>query len=129
MATVVEAIQVMLDARVGAVVVMSGGRVAGMFSERDVAVRVVLGDLDPHATLVKEVMTTNVFTVGPETDIEDALELMDAMHFRHLPVVDPTGRLVTVLSMRHLLREDIDVLSNSVNSPLQSYLSADGMGG
>jgi CBS domain-containing protein len=74
--TVMEAVRKMNDANVGAVVVLDGGVVRGMFSERDVMLRIVLESKDPQATLVTDVMTTNVVAIRKDTKVEEAVNLM-----------------------------------------------------
>jgi len=126
--TVIEAIRSMLGGRVGAVAVVDEGRVIGMFTERDVMARVVLEQRDPEKTPVGDVMTAPVQTIDVSVDANDALRIMIDNHFRHLPVVDPQGKLVGMLSMRHLMREQIDHLENEVGA-LANYISSDGIGG
>jgi CBS domain-containing protein len=127
-ATVMEAVRTMLGARVGAAAVVDDGKLCGVFTERDVMARVVLEKRNPETTKVSEVMTPNVMTIQPDADPLDALHTMIEKHFRHLPVVDAQGKVVAILSMRHLMREHIDELRNSVGA-LENYISTDGIGG
>jgi len=127
-ATVMEAIQQMVDHIVGATVVLDDGRLVGVFTERDVVTRVVLKRRDPETTAVAEVMTQNPITVAPDTDRKDALRMMIDKHIRHLPVVEADGRVVAMLSMRHLLRADVDMLERTVWA-LVAETAIDGPGG
>ena len=127
-ATVIEAIRTMAGEKVGSVVVADEGRLAGIFSERDVMFRVVMEGRDPEHTLVEEVMTAQVLTIAPETTGDAALFIMHQNHIRHLPVVDSNGRILAVVSMRKLLQEKIEELNQQLDS-LESYISADGIGG
>jgi CBS domain-containing protein len=128
-ATVMEAVRTMLGARVGAAAVVDDdGKLCGVFTERDVMARVVLEKRNPETTKVVEVMTANVMTIHPDADPHDALHTMIEKHFRHLPVVDAQGKVIAILSMRHLMREHIDELRNSVGA-LENYISTDGIGG
>src|SRR5262245_24443076 len=87
-ATVLEAALVMNEHRIGALVVLEDGRVAGMFTERDVLRRVVAERRDPVATPVAEVMTHEVVVCTPATPLEEARGVMKNRRIRHLPVVD-----------------------------------------
>jgi CBS domain-containing protein len=127
-ATVLEAIETMAAAQVGSVVVVDGGELLGIFSERDVMLRVVLEGRDPRATEVEEVMTTPVQTVSMRTTGDEALRIMLQEHIRHLPIVDDSGRAQAIVSMRTLLQEKVDELNQQLDS-LESYITADGIGG
>ncbi len=127
-ATVMQAIHSMVDHNVGAMVVLDGGRLVGVFTERDVVTRVVLQRRDPETTKIAEVMTTSVTTVTQDTDRTAALRLMTERHVRHLPVVDAQGHVVAMLSMRHLLRADVANLQQTVWS-LVAEAQADALGG
>src|SRR5580658_11089003 len=113
-ATVLEAIQAMVERNVGATVVVEEGRLLGIFTERDVVTRVVSKRLDPETTRVDSVMTTAVKTVREDADRSSILQLMNTNHIRHLPVVDAEGRVVHILSMRHLLRAEVHDLQQTV---------------
>jgi CBS domain-containing protein len=127
-ATVIETIRTMAGAKVGSVLVVDGNRLLGIFSERDVMLRVVLEGRHPEFTTVEEVMTSPVQTIPPETTADSALKIMHQSHIRHLPVVDRQGRVLAVVSMRNLLQEKIDDLNLQLDS-LESYITADGIGG
>ncbi|PYS47858.1 MAG: histidine kinase [Acidobacteria bacterium] len=126
--TVIEAIELMASAKIGSVVVVHDDHVEGIFSERDVMLRVVLEGRDPKRTKVEEVMTARVHTVSPQTTGDEALRIMVQEHIRHLPVVDEKGRAQAIVSMRSLLEEKVKELHLELDS-LESYISADGIGG
>jgi len=84
---VIEALELMSARNIGAVMVMEGERLVGIFSERDYARKGILQDRKAKSTPVSEVMTSNVFTVNPESSIEDCMLLMSERKFRHLPVL------------------------------------------
>jgi CBS domain-containing protein len=126
--TVFEAVRVMLAARVGAAAVVEAGRLQGIFTERDIMERVVLDRRNPETTLVSEIMTANVTTIPAGTDPNEAVGMMIDEHFRHLPVVSAEGEVLGMLSTRHIMREHIKELQQSVEA-LTNYISADGMGG
>jgi CBS domain-containing protein len=123
--TVAEAIRLMLERRVGAVVVVDANRVVGIFTERDVLKKLALSGRDPEKVPVAEVMTTPVETASPQTSPGDALVSMLERHFRHLPVVDSTGRLRGVLSIRNLLHGQMEELSRKLDS-LEQYVASEG---
>ena len=127
-ATVMDAVRAMAEKKVGAVVVEETERLLGVFTERDLAIRVVLGGLDPAKTPVAEVMTTTVKTIRQGADRRAARELMVNNHIRHLPVVNADGKVVAMLSMRHLLRADVNDLEETVWA-MVADTAADGPGG
>src|SRR5438132_12793366 len=127
-ATVMETIRTMAGAQVGSVLVVDGNRLVGIFTERDVMMRVVLEGRNPEYTTVEEVMTSSVQTIPPQATGDGALRLMHQSHIRHLPVVDDKGRVLAVVSMRSLLQEKIEELNQQLDS-LESYITADGIGG
>jgi CBS domain-containing protein len=128
-ASVADAIHKMLDHHVGAVAVVDDDyRVAGIFTERDVLRKMALSGLDPKSTSVRELMTTPVEMATRETGAGEALSTMLEHHFRHLPVVDSSGKLLGVLSIRNVLEWQVDNLSRELDS-LEQYVSNDGPGG
>src|SRR5256885_6811502 len=98
-ATVLDATQKMNQHKLGALVVMSGGRVVGMFTERDVLRRVVGEMRDPSKTRVAEVMTSEVICVRPDTDMDEVSAIMQQRRIRHLPVCDKDGELQGMISI------------------------------
>src|SRR5919201_3601358 len=90
--TVMEAVELMASAKVGGVLVVDNDHVEGIFSERDVMLRVVLEGRDPKRTRVEEVMTARVHSISIRTTGDEALRIMVQEHIRHLPVVDEQGR-------------------------------------
>jgi len=89
--------------RIGCVVILDGGRIAGIFTERDVLRRVVGADIDPKTTLVADVMTRNVHTIGPETTIEETMALFTEKRCRHIPVLE-NGHLKGLISIGDISR-------------------------
>lgn len=87
-ATVFDALRMMADKGVGALLVMDGDRMVGILSERDYARKVILVGKTSHDTLVKEIMSSTVYTIHPEQTVEEAMEIMTNRHIRHVPVVD-----------------------------------------
>jgi CBS domain-containing protein len=101
--SVAEAVAEMNGHRVGSVLVLDGGRLVGIFTERDVLRRIVGAGLDPKRTLVSEVMTSGVITISPEATVEQTMVLFTEKRCRHLPVVD-NGKLVGTISIGDITR-------------------------
>ena len=102
-ASVADAVREMNDENVGAVLVMDGQNLVGIFTERDVMVRIVGATRDASATLVSEVMTATVRTIEPTSTPDDALRLMSDRRHRHLPVVE-NGRVHGLISIGDVTR-------------------------
>jgi CBS domain-containing protein len=85
--SVYEALRMMADKDVGALLVMVDDHLAGIISERDYARKIILQGKTSKDTLVKEIMSTRLFTIHPDQTVEEAMELMTQRHVRHLPVV------------------------------------------
>lgn len=98
--------RLMADRHIGAVPVLDGERLAGIFSERDLLTRVVAAACDPDATLVGDVMSSDLVMADPGESYETCLSRMQQAHVRHLIVVDQ-GRLAGIVSLRDLLVADI----------------------
>jgi CBS domain-containing protein len=127
-ATVLEAIETMAEHGVGAVAVVEKNQLKGIFTERDVMLRVVLRGRSTKETPVAEVMTSPPETVTDESSEEEALVQMVERHVRHLPIVGKDGDLKGMLSIRNLLEHRVDELRRELHS-LDQYLSNDGPGG
>jgi CBS domain-containing protein len=126
LATVIDAVNVMNDHHVGSVLVIEGGSPVGIFSERDVLVRVVAAHRDPRQTLVRDVMTTRLHTASPDQTLLDLMRLMTERRCRHVPVMEGETLLglvsigdVTKATQRNL-RLEVRELSNYIAGP---YLS------
>ena len=119
-ATVYDAIKLMADRRVGALLVMTGPDLQGVISERDYAREVILKGRASRDTRVEEIMTTNVISV-PSTHVVDvSLNLMTDNHIRHLPIVDD-GLVVGIVSLGDLVK---DIMSDqrAMIEQLQNYI-------
>ena len=101
-ATVLEAARLMNERSIGGVPVLSGGSLAGIFTERDVLRRVVVAGRDPSALTVSEVMTAPVVTCASTARIDECAALMTARRIRHLPVVDE-GALAGIVTIGDIL--------------------------
>jgi CBS domain-containing protein len=112
--------QQMVEGRVGCIPILEGDRLVGVFSERDLMVRVVVAGRDPKTTPVSEVMTREVITAGLDDRIERCLDKMKSVGCRHLPVV-ADGRVISMLSMRDLLSEEIEEQTEEIRH-LREYI-------
>ncbi len=114
-ATVADAIRTMIDRRAGAVAVVDEEHVvAGMFSERDVMKKFALTGRPAESTPVREYMSQYVVMGSPETTPAEAMQVMVESRHRHLPIVDAEGRLLAVISIRHLLEAKVDLLTEQL---------------
>jgi CBS domain-containing protein len=105
--TVREAARLMKSKNVGALMVVDGEKLVGVFTERDGLFRVVAEGLDATATELGSVMTANPQTIGPNSAFTTALQIMHEGRFRHLPVVD-AGRVVGIISVRDALGPELE---------------------
>src|SRR5579875_1195791 len=101
-ATVLDAARFMTERKIGALLVLDGEHIVGMFSERDVLQRVLAEGRDPAQTTVGDVMTLEVACCTPETSLEEARGAMKNRRIRHLPVVDGDERLLGLISIGDL---------------------------
>ncbi len=120
-ATVLDAVDKMCREHIGALLVMRGDALLGIFSERDLMTRVVLAPLDPACTYVGEVMTTDVLCVGVGMSPTDAMDLVTNHRVRHLPVLSGR-RIVGVVSIGDLVRWTIADREQTVQE-LSEYVS------
>jgi CBS domain-containing protein len=106
-ATVFQALSLMAQHDIGALLVMDGGKPVGIFSERDFARKVALLGLDSQDTPVREVMSDKVIYVTLAQTVEECLAIMTERHIRHLPVLAEDGSVTGVLSIGDLVKETI----------------------
>jgi CBS domain-containing protein len=105
---VVEAAKVMKDEDVGLVPVVEGDRLVGTVTDRDISIRVVAEGKDPSSVKVQEIASTDLVTIDPQQDLDEALRLMAQHQVRRLPVVEEDGRLVGVVAQADVAREGGD---------------------
>jgi CBS domain-containing protein len=117
---VLEAIRLMADKRVGALLVMKGEELAGIVSERDYARKVILLGRSSSATPVWQIMSSPVHTVSPEQSLDDCMRLMTQHRVRHLPVVE-RGVIAGVLSIGDLVKAVIEDQQKTIEQ-LESYI-------
>jgi len=119
-ATVYEAVAMMADKGVGALLVISGGKLAGIVSERDYARKVILKGKHSHEIQVREIMTSPVYTVTPEHSVEDCMRIITAHRIRHLPVMDG-DTLHGMISIGDVVRSIISAQAHTIDQ-LSSYI-------
>ena len=104
--TVFDALTIMSNKDIGALLVMEDEKLVGILSERDYARKVIIEGRKSKETLARDIMTGDVITVHPNQTVEECMHLMDVYHIRHLPVVED-GRVVGVLSVKDVLKDII----------------------
>jgi CBS domain-containing protein len=119
-ATVFDVATIMSEGGVGAIPILDGDKLVGVFSERDLMGRVVVPGRDPRTTLVGEVMTCDVVTATLEEHVDFCLEKMQRAGCRHLPIV-AGGRVISMISMRDLLRDELQEQDEEIQH-LKAYL-------
>lgn len=119
--TVFDALQLMAEKNIGAVLVIDKGQLTGIFSERDYARKVILQGRASKDTLVADVMTSKLITIAPDDKIEAAMLIMSDKHIRHLPVVDKE-ELIGIISINDVVSAIIYDQKNRISS-LESYIS------
>jgi CBS domain-containing protein len=105
---VVEAARLMKSEDVGSLPVLDGERLVGMVTDRDIVLRVVAEGKDAESTTVAEIASTDLVTVDPQQDLDEALRLMAQHQVRRLPVVEEDGRLVGILAQADVAKEGKD---------------------
>lgn len=118
---VFEALNLMAEKNLGAVLVIEGGKIAGIFSERDYARKVILKGKSSKETPVKEIMTKDVLFVRPNHSIEECMALMTDKHIRHLPVIDEE-ELVGVISIGDVVKAVISDQEYTIKQ-LENYIT------
>jgi CBS domain-containing protein len=104
---VYDALVIMAQHHVGALVVLDGEKLVGIFSERDYARSVVLKGKSSKTTAISEIMSTTVITVNPDNTVEDCMHLVSGKRIRHLPVLE-NNKVIGILSIGDLVKETID---------------------
>lgn len=118
---VLEAVRLMAEHHIGAVLVLRGGELAGIASERDYARKVVLQGRSSSDTSVGTIMSSPVVCVGPSESVNDCMAIMTERHIRHLPVLEG-GRILGIVSIGDLVKEVIEDQKQEI-SYLQQYIA------
>ena len=119
--TVYEAIKVMGEKNIGALLVLEGGKLTGILSERDYARKVVLKGKASRETSVSDIMTAEVITVMPSDTIETCMELMTQKHIRHLPIVE-SDNVLGMISIGDVVNAIIRMQKETIEH-LKSYIA------
>lgn len=122
--TVFNALRLMANHNVGAVMVIENAQMVGIFTERDYARKVILMGRCSPETKVREIMTREMITVNPETSLEECMALMTKWHIRHLPIL-AGGRLTGIVSMRDVVQALITKKDDTIQD-LEKYILGQG---
>jgi CBS domain-containing protein len=123
-ATVLDALKRLEEKNVGALLVMKGDRLVGIFSERDYARRMILHGRSSKETAVREVMTSEVFTIPPDATAGECMVHMTDRRIRHLPVLED-GQVIGVISIGDVVRTVIDDMRFTIRQ-LEGYIRSGG---
>ena len=118
--TILEVVNYMSEHKIGAVPILDGDRLVGIFSERDLMVRCVAGRLDLEKTKIDDVMTKRVIIMEPGDSYEECLRIMKQEGIRHVPVCD-RDKLIGVVSMRDIMQADVEEKEQKIDI-LHSYI-------
>ena len=121
--TVLSAIELMRERDIGAVMVVDGDRLVGIFTERDCLHKVSSVGDDPRDVLVSEVMTKQVRCITPDMEVSEGLALMTERHFRHLPVLDNKRNILGIVSIGDLVKEKISDQSFVIDQ-MERYITS-----
>lgn len=121
-APVIDAIRLMAERRIGALLVMDGPRLAGMLSERDYARKIVLQGRSSKDTPVRDIMTAEVVSVSPQHNTDQCMQLVTDSRIRHLPVVED-GQVIGVISIGDLVKATIEEQRQELDH-LQRYIAS-----
>lgn len=122
---VFDALVILAEYQIGALVVVENEKMVGIFSERDYAREVILKGRSSKTTEIYDVMTHNVVSGKPSDTVQDAMRVMTSRNFRHLPVVSDDGKVVGILSLGDLAKETIQYQQNLI-AELERHIQANG---
>jgi len=122
--TTEKALQLMRDNRVRAILVMDDDVLAGIVSQGDCAIKVLLPNLDPKTTQIARIMTANPLTVTPSNSLDECMAIMVHKHIRHLPVVDQK-KVVGVVSIGDIVKSVIELQGTQIKF-LETYIKGHG---
>jgi CBS domain-containing protein len=125
--TVLQALKVMADANIGAVLVTEEKKIVGIFTERDYLQKGELEGRSANSTLIRDVMTSGMYTVNMDTSVDQCMALMETHHIRHLPVVEK-DQLVGLVSIRDVMTEALKNKESEIKG-LENYITGSGFAG
>jgi CBS domain-containing protein len=120
---VFDALVILAEYKIGALVVLDGDKLVGVFSERDYAREIILKGKSSKTTSINEVMSSNVLTVKPNDTVEQAMSIMSDKHIRHLPVLEG-DKVIGMLSIGDLVKETIEYQQTLIKQ-LECYITGD----
>ena len=120
--TVFHALNLMAQHDIGALLVLDGEKLVGIFSERDYARKIILHGKSSKETLVREIMSDRVAYVTPATTLDECMALMTERHFRHLPVLSEADEVLGIISIGDLVKETISS-QQMIISELERYIT------
>ncbi|MEO5912158.1 MAG: CBS domain-containing protein [Pelobium sp.] len=121
-ATVYEALQIMMEYNISAILITDSDQLSGIFTERDYARKVVLKGKSSKEVHIKDVMTAAPIVISPEDSLDHCMELMTHKHFRHLPVIE-NDKLIGMVSIGDLVKYIIEDQKQTIKN-LESYISS-----
>ncbi len=119
---VIDSLFLMAEKNISCILIMNQEHLAGIFSERDYARKVVIKGKNSNETLLKEVMTDNLITISPKTGLDECMQLMTDHRIRHLPIVD-NNKVVGLISIGDVVREMLVQQKIQIDE-LQRYISS-----
>lgn len=120
--TVFEALEVMMNKNISALLVMEGSELKGIFTERDYARKIVLKGKSSRDTPVSEIMTANLITINPQDSIDHCMNIMTEKHIRHLPVID-NNTVCGIISIGDAVKSIIEVQRSTIEQ-LETYINS-----
>lgn len=120
--SVYQALEMLAECNVGALMVLQGDKLVGIFSERDYTRKIALEGRSSRETQVRDIMTAQVLTVGPKSSTDDCMALMSQKKIRHLPVVDGS-KVLGMVSIRDLMDDIIKDREQTITQ-LQNYITS-----
>jgi len=122
--TVLQALEIMAETNISAIIVTENNRAVGIFTERDYSRKCELKGLPAESTLVRDVMTEQIMTVTQKTSIDQCMKLMNQYHIRHLPVIE-NNTMVGMVSMRDVVDTLLSDRESTI-SGLENYILGSG---
>jgi len=120
--SVLEALKIMMEKNISALLIIEDDQLLGIFTERDYARKIILKGKSSKETLIKDVMTVNPSTISPDEKVSNCMELMTNNHYRHLPVVE-NGRVLGMVSIGDLVKFIIEDQKQTIRQ-LESYINS-----